>query len=114
MTLTTGQKLWLVPARGFGEPQEVEVGKIGRKWAGLIPAYAGRVDMETLGLDSSSFPGRCYGSREEWEEQSALGKAWIALHRELPYRPDKNVTIEDIAKARELLRMPLYSPESSK
>jgi len=112
VTLTTGQKLWLVPARRRGKPREVEVGKVGRKWAALIPYYEGRVDIETLALDGGNYtsPGRCYGSRAEWEESSALGKAWAQFHRDLGYEPNPGVTAEDLAKVRELLRMPPSPP----
>lgn len=48
--LTVGQKLWLVPMeRHYGQPCEVVVTKIGRKWASISGYYRGtRIDINTL------------------------------------------------------------------
>lgn len=87
--LTLGQKLWLAPAHSRRGAYEVEVTKIGRRWAELS-GNNGRVDMETLWLDGGEYssPGRCWLSREEYEDYRAADIAWNALfyqqHRSRP------------------------------
>lgn len=107
--LTVGQKLWLVPQRGYGVPREVTVAKIGRKWATLDGWRESRIDKETLWMDGGVYtsPGRCYLSREEWEESQRLSGAWGVLKTLIAdrwNRPD-GVTIADMRAAANLLRV---------
>jgi len=104
--LIEGQTLWWVPQRSK-YAQEVVVLKIGRKWAQLDNGE--RVDIATLVADAGGYSpsGRCYLSKEAYEEKVALSKAWSALVDSFRCRnvPD-GVTVDDIEAARKLLRLP--------
>ena len=109
--LAEGQKLWWVPNRSrFAQQKEVTVTKVGRKWAQLDNNE--RIDIETLVADAGQYSpnGHCYVSRESYEESVALSNAWSNMKRDLQYgaSPD-GVTIEDIEKARQLLKLPHIS-----
>ena len=104
--LSVGQKLWFVPDRHFGQPREVTVLKIGRKWA-AISERGDRIDIETLVVDGKGYssPGRCYRSREGYETIAAANAAWDALMRDLrnTYQRPRGLTVEDIEQARRIL-----------
>lgn len=109
--LQVGQKLWYVPAdTRFESPREVEVTKVGRQWVQLGQRF--RVDLETLCADGGNFPspGRCYLSRETWEQEQALKSGWKSLRKEFfdgwsSKRPP-HVTLEILAQIRALLSAP--------
>jgi hypothetical protein len=110
--LVVGQKLWLVPSiRTYGQPREVSVVSVGRKWATLDCWKNARVDMETLLIDGKAYspPGRCYLSREQHEETVRLIGLWIDFRRTvsgLLARPD-GVTEANIRLAADLLGIQL-------
>jgi hypothetical protein len=109
--LKVGQKLWLVyHERRRGEPCEVEVVKVGRKWA-TLNRNRGRIDIETLHLDGGHYSsaGRCYLFKEQYESERDLSIAWVGFKREIHDMSGvapKGVTIEKIKQARELLGLP--------
>lgn len=107
--LTVGQKLWLVPTQKyFGQPREVEVVKVGRKWAEInFRGYC--VSLERLHVDGGqhSSPAQCYTDREAYEADVALDKAWSDLRTKIDRkwgRPE-GVTVEAIQQARALLNL---------
>lgn len=106
MSLQVGQKLWYVPNdKRWGKEQEIEVTKVGRKWANV--GYLGRIDIETLSVDGRGYssPGQCYLSREEWERNEVLSDAWWEF-KELIKKTNKRpegITIESIEQAKRLL-----------
>ena len=106
--LTEGQKLWWVPLRSrYSKEKEVTVLKVGRKWAQLDNRE--RIDIETLVVDAGQYSpnGCCYLSRDAYEQEYALGKAWEKLKSDLQYKQISNgVTISDIDAARKLLGLP--------
>lgn len=66
--LKVGQKLWFVPSYGRrAKPYEVEVVKVGRKWAYINGRR--RIHIESLVVDGGDYqsPGCCYLSKEEHE-----------------------------------------------
>lgn len=65
---TEGQTLWLVPSRyrHSGEPREVTITKVGRKWLTLNNGYRAAVDGLALDGGEYSSPGVCYLTREAW------------------------------------------------
>ena len=104
--LEVGQKLWVVWSSKHRSPCSVEVEKVGRKWAEIPNGY--RINLETLYIDGRGYtsPGRCYLSKKQYEQEKAVDEAWWDLCRMLRGwwgdAPD-GVTVEAIAKARELL-----------
>lgn len=107
--LQVGQTLWFVPrVRHLGQPQEVTVAKVGRKWAEL-DGRRGRIAVETLAMDGGEYasPGRCYLSREAWESEVALREVWRAFQRQVERRgsPPEGVTEDTIRQAVTLLRL---------
>lgn len=104
MTLAPGMTLFYVPSSRYGQPREVTVERIGRKWA-YLAGRNGRVDMETLAVDGGQYssPAQCYGSREEWEAETERGKTWTTLRRAMPYSPPPGVSVADIRAAAHLL-----------
>jgi len=49
MKLAVGQKLWLVPTRGYGHEREITIERVGRKWAYFDRDR--RLDPTTLKID---------------------------------------------------------------
>ena len=78
MKIEVGLKLYLVPSHRHGHPAIVEVGKVGRKWATLVPEYAGRFDINTLQLDGKGYssPGMLYQSKDVYDEMVLLDNYW--------------------------------------
>lgn len=111
MTLAVGMRLFLVPSGRCGQPHEVVIERIGRKWA-YLGGKNGRVDMDTLAVDGGQYssPGQCYGSREEWEAETERGKAWTLLRRNMPYSPPAGVDTPDIKAAAGLLGINIAEP----
>lgn len=108
MTYTKEQKLWMVPnVRYIGEPCEVTIVKVGRKWLTLDNGY--RAAIDTLVLDGGQFisPGRCYLTRKEWEETTALKDAWVKLRTDIDSnrQPPDGLTIAAIDNVRTFLRL---------
>jgi hypothetical protein len=117
MTLTVGQKLWFVWAdKRRGDPHEVTVTRIGRKWAYLDRYETYRIDSNTLAVDGGagrSSPGHCYLSREGYEASLARNRAWNDLRKEIDRRKrPAGVTVEQIAEARRLLGLPAENEEA--
>lgn len=117
MPVTIGQKLWLVPIRGFGQPHEVTVGRLGRKWAYIGEGRSEQAfDPDSGYLDGKGYssPGRLYRSQEHYEDMVAAEKAWQRLVSELRYMsPPANVGISQICEARKLLGIaPADTPQS--
>lgn len=83
--LKVGDKLWRVLANHRhidGPGVEVEVTKVGRKWATIGQGYQPyRIDLETWSIDGGdhSSPGRCYASQETYRESIRLQDAWRKL-----------------------------------
>lgn len=107
MKLEIGQKLYLVYSDSRrGNSREVEVEKVGRKWAELS-GYGGRVSIEDLSIDGGagySSPGRCYLSQEDYEGVLLLNKSWRDFTEDLKYRP-AGITVDIILQARIVLGM---------
>lgn len=116
MTLVVGQKLWYVPSYGYGyrrDGYEVTVEKIGHRWATLAE-NCGRIDKDSLWLDGGQYasPGRCWLSREAWEESKAIDAAMQRLQERIIYgRVEPDVTLADIQAAAALLRVDISEKE---
>lgn len=76
MKLTVGQTLWYVPSGRHGNPHEITVEKVGRKWATCSRFL--RIDMETLAADGGNYssPGSCYLSKADHDAEVALEETW--------------------------------------
>ena len=107
MSLAVGQELWFVHReRRSGVPHAVTVTKVGRKWAS-ISEWGIRIDIETMVADGGglSSPGRCWLSREAWEQEEERQKAWGRLREFFNRRwsaPD-GISIDAIRQATALL-----------
>jgi hypothetical protein len=111
---SVGQKLWFVPndRRYSSRSREVTIEKIGRKWITLAN-NAGRVDMQTLVSDVDGYsPGRCYISKEAWEESEGRRELWLSFRRAVDrtYNIPDSITIDDIKQAAAALKFSLNSP----
>lgn len=100
-----GQKLWFVPARGVG--REVEIVKVGRKYA-YFKYYSTDVRVEKLcaAVKDTYASGTLWESEQACANNKATHIAWLRLKNSMRYTPPPNVTIESIAKARDLLGLP--------
>lgn len=113
--LQPGQKLWYVPEDPRWEKtREVTVAKIGNRWAELGRKDF-RADLETLEVDGGKYssPGRCYLSREAWEEEKLLRAAWREFQRDVERANAEGglITVENISAARQVLGLPKCSKE---
>lgn len=105
--LTVGKKLWWVPKEPTRRPcRNVEVLKVGRKWATLSNGHRIAIDSFIADGGKYSSPGRCYESKEQYTSIRRLNMAWekfthiLYLQRTVP----DGVTIDDIEAAKKLLR----------
>ena len=107
MQLQVGQKLWFVPSSDYKKPCEVEIKKIGRKWAHTEQhCQVLRIDVETLRPHEDDGMGQCYLSRDAYEAKQAIDAAWRELTKAIEsqrWRSPDGVTVEKIAEARKLL-----------
>lgn len=104
--MQVGDKLFFVPSHRHSQPLEVSVLKVGRKWIELSNFH--RVDVETLRADGGKYtsPGRCYLNKEAYETQLSLQSAWRSFQKSIDWTPiPVGVTADDIAKARQILRI---------
>lgn len=104
--LTKGQTLFFVPSHlRRREASDVEVTKVGRKWAQLSNGH--RIDVETMRVDGGGYtsPGRCWVSREDYEREVLRNQAWRALRDAIGAFVPNGVSLEDIAAARALLKV---------
>jgi len=107
MKWQVGQKLWMVPDGHHGKPREVEVVKVGRKWATINTGYPSYRINDKGRIDDRGYssPGCCHESREEYEKRCAITVAWRELKDEFWSHAPEGVTLEDIETARELLKL---------
>ena len=103
---TVGQVLYYVPdssVRG-GTPHFVTILKVGRKW---LSCRRMRVDKDSLNVDGNGYasPGKCWLSKEEYEQYSALNKAWADFRRKVDEQrqPSKGLSVDDIQGVIQLL-----------
>jgi hypothetical protein len=116
MDFEVGQTLWWEYDDTYSNTKrtgyEVTITKIGRTWLYLNNNH--RVDKTLLIADGKGYssPGKCYLSKKDCDNLTALINEWRLL-RELVgsrYNPPCSVTAKSIQQARELLG--LYSTES--
>ena len=87
-TLKPGDKLFWNSSWTRWEPEEVEIAKVGRKWATLANGWRNeRVDILTLKM-GGRHSCKLFHSEAEWMEEKsrrdariAADKAWLALCR---------------------------------
>lgn len=114
--LQVGQKLWYVPTENRrwtqGTGREVQVFKVGRKWAEIEERNYGkplRIDVDTLVADDYGYssPGRCYLSREHYEVAMLTQQTWEKLIRGLEHqwRAPDDVTLQDIHEVMRILHL---------
>jgi hypothetical protein len=105
--IEVGQKLWLVPSAGYwGEPREVTVTKVGRKW--FATDDCGRFDRQSFEADGRGYssPGRCYLSKEEYDTYLGVVQRWRDLRSAIERRyVVPNVTVQDINEAMRILKL---------
>jgi len=106
--LKVGQKLFFVYSdKRRGPAGDVEVTKVGRKWAELSSHY--RIDLVTLEADGAGYmsPGRCYLGREAYEAEVKLSRAWDDLRSKVSFQwgPPNGVTAGQIVDALALLNL---------
>jgi len=103
MNYYVGQTLWYAPEHGKGS--EVQIAKLGRKWAFLKETWAGRFDMETGYIDGKGFtsPGRVFEDQLVYEEYCRTQLAWTALGRVFRHDPSVDIRVRDVSGAARLL-----------
>ena len=109
--LAVGQVLWFVPSQrgGGGQPREMTVRKIGRKWAAISSRAADeyRISLETLDADGGDYmsPGTCWLSQAEHEASQRASVAWRAFVRDVEYK--STPPMDTITEAARLLDVTL-------
>ena len=103
---TVGQELFASFGRNRHKNEcTMTISKVGRKWLELDDGRY-RANIETLDIDGGqdSSPGKCYVSKQDYDDEVALTEAWASLTRHFPlYSKPKHVTVEDIEQAKKLL-----------
>ena len=110
--LEVGQTLYYVPSqRHGGDPREVKVTKVGRKWATVQEGvwFTEKIDLDTLVADGGvySSPGQCYLSKTHYEEVLAESEAWKRFRSVIDrtFRAPAGVSLEDINYAYTVLKI---------
>jgi hypothetical protein len=105
--LKVGQKLWYVRERNGGQPasqEEVKVINVGRKWATVRPITATTSlrdeQIHLTKLYTSS--GRCYLSKNHYEERVRVERSWYEMIRRFVHTPPEGMTMEKIEQIRAL------------
>lgn len=100
-----GQQLWMCLSRHRSAQRYVSIEKVGRKWLHLEGGYIADYELNIVEKDFGTI-GRCFISKEQWEEEVSISQEWQKLRQAISsYRPPKGITLEDITKAKELLRL---------
>lgn len=110
---TVGQPLFFVPHdhRLVHERAQytyiITIEKIGRKW--LTTSHGLRLHKDTLVADGGEYvsPGRAWITEEAYLTWLAQRQAWDAFQQQVRrWLPSADVTVDHIAEARRLLRLP--------
>lgn len=108
MKLKVGQKVWFDCWEWEGDSHHVILTKVGTKWAhckelrGKIDLSTGQVHDHYLGV-----VGRIHLSKEAYDHYLELYAEMDRLSCDANKGPVDGVTLEDIAAARQLLRLPV-------
>lgn len=108
--IEVGQKLWFVPQMKYaGDPREITVVKVGRKWAYTDERRADRFNVETLALDGHGYTpsGRLYLRQEDHTREQEISAEWTKAKASMSnkwHAPD-GVTADDIRAAVKLLKL---------
>jgi len=101
--LKVGDTLWFVPERGYGQPCELKIASIGRKWMTVAPSWPGRIHKGTLWVEEG---GQCYRSRGHYEAREATTASWNRLRDRMRACPS-DLTEQRIRQAAALLGVEL-------
>jgi hypothetical protein len=102
--LKAGDKLYFLSHQKYRASEEVTVLKAGRKWATLDNDT--RIDLEDWVADGGDYssPGRCYLSKQEYDDECELLDKWEALVEKLDRRsPPEGMTPAKIAQITEVV-----------
>lgn len=86
MSYNIGDKLYFVYSdRRRGEPQEVTITAIGRKWLSIDKSWIPRINKETLFADGGQYtsPGQCYLSKDDYERSALRAQRWDTLRAKI-------------------------------
>jgi len=94
MSLSEGDRVFVNRSQTDWQPIEIVIAKVGRKWAYPLDSrkyWPGtRISVKTLELDGSRAYGRCYLSKEQWQEicekeaeERAADAAWEDMKRKM-------------------------------
>jgi hypothetical protein len=104
--LKVGQKLWYVPSYVKNRAHEVIISKIGKKWAYDSRAHNPmQIHKETLVVPGtgSTLSGRCYLSKQEYEDMLVLESKWTEFYRKIYVSVPKDMTLEKLEKIEQLI-----------
>jgi hypothetical protein len=102
-SLKVGDKLYFLAHQKYGSSEDVTVLKVGRKWATLDNQT--RIALEDWIADGGEYssPGRCYPSKQEYDDECELLDKWEAFVKKLNGRnPPDGMTLVKIAQLTEL------------
>ena len=101
---TVGQTLYYAPESRHDQSKYVTITKIGRAW---LYCDRMRISKETLRADGNGYasPGKCWLSKESYDQYRELCKAWSDLRRKVDEQrsPRKDLSVDDIQGAIRLL-----------
>lgn len=101
-----GQKVFTIGSGRSGvhhEPKHREISKIGRKWVETKCGH--RFDIETCVADGGKYspPFKVFMSEQHYAETEGLKVEWLSFKNSLAYSPPKGMTVEKLAKIKELV-----------
>lgn len=99
--------------RRNGEPSEIGVVTVGRKWIHLQGGYRLEIGKRELDGGEYSSPGRVYFSREQYDSETAAERTWRAFRdATVSHWSPPRMNQQVIRDAAELLGLTLKGLES--
>jgi hypothetical protein len=101
--LKAGDELYFLAHQKYRSSEEVTVLKVGRKWATLD--NQARIDLSDWLADGGAYssPGRCYLSKQEYDDEQELLDKWETFAKRVSERnPPEGMTIGKITQLTEL------------
>ena len=110
MSLSEGDRVFVNRSQTDWQPIEIVIAKVGRKWAYPLDSrkcWPGtRISVKTLELDGSRAYGRCYLSKEQWQEicekeaeERAADAAWEDMKRKMREMWQRPAHLDDSSRS---------------
>lgn len=104
-----GQKVFIAyfDSRASSKNRYVEIIKVGNKWITLDEVFRFYPEDVLVGSGDYSSPAIIYLSENKYIDNNKNKKLYLSFKNNIKYSYPENVTIQDLEKALELLKIPM-------